>query len=126
MKDILESERVGKLIRAKRGRCYYNAFCVVENLPEYFYADYVEGIAICGNLHIEHGWVEKDGMIIDPTLPHDKMVYFAGLRFHGCPGIAKALRIPVPKGSKEGLPFFYRLGFGGIDSPEFRAAGIAA
>ena len=25
---------------------------------------------------IEHGWVEKDGVIIDPTLPHDDMQYF--------------------------------------------------
>ena len=69
MKDIAESKRVGKLVRAKARQCYYNAFHVVENLPDYFYADYVEGIAILGSLHIEHGWVEKDGVIVDPTLP---------------------------------------------------------
>ena len=54
------------------------------------------------------------------------MVYFAGLRFHGMVGLAKALQIPKPKSAREDLPIFFRFGLGGIDSPEFRACLVAA
>ena len=115
-----------KLIRAKPGRCYYNAFQVVQRLPEYFFADYVEGIAVLGSLHIEHAWVEKNGVIVDPSLPLDKVVYFAGLRFRGGLGLAKAMQIPKRETTRDDLPLFLRFGWGGIDSPEFRAARVAA
>jgi hypothetical protein len=82
-------------------------------------------MAILGFLPIEHGWVEKDGVIVDPTLPLDKGVYFPGLRFKGQRGLAEALRIAKPGYTTE-LPIFYRFGWGGVDSPEFRAALIAA
>ena len=71
---------------------------------------------------IEHGWVEKDGVIIDPTLPDDDLDYFPGLRFKGQRGLAKAMKIPKPKRTREDFPIFYRFGWGGIDSPEFRAS----
>ena len=64
-------------------------------------------------------------MVIDPTLPHDDIVYFPGLRFTGGLGISEALRIPK-EGWCEELPIFYRFGWGGIESPEFRSATIAA
>ncbi len=126
MKDILESKRVGKLVRAKGQQCYYNAFHVIMNLPEYADADYVEGLAIFSGFPIEHGWVERDGVIIDPTLPEKEAAYFAGLRFRGGRGMAKALQIPKPEYTSEDFPIFYRFGFGGVESPEFRAALIAA
>ena len=127
MKDILESKRVGKIIRAKGQQCYYNAFHVIQEVPEYADADYVEGLAVPnGGLPIEHGWVEKDGVVIDPTLPEREAVYFAGLRFRGGVPLAKALRIPKPEYTTEDFPIFHRFGWGGIDSPEFRAALIAA
>lgn len=36
------------------------------------------------------------------------------------------MRIPKPKRTREDFPVFYRFGWGGIDSPEFRGALIAA
>ena len=125
-KDENESIRVRTLIRAKPKQCYLNAFRVIQQVREYARADYVEGMAVVsGGLAIEHGWVEKDGVIVDPTLPSAELIYFPGLRFHGEPGLAKAIGIPKPEYTED-LPFFYRFGWGGIESPEFRAALIAA
>ena len=87
--------------------------------------DYVEGMAVFGGLPVEHGWVEKDGVIVDPTLPLKPGVYFPGLRFRGELEVAEALRIPKATYTSD-LPIFYRFGWGGVDSPEFRAALIAA
>jgi hypothetical protein len=126
-KDKVESKRISKLLRAKSQQCYYNAFRVIMDIPEYAEADYVEGLAVIDQaVVIEHGWVEKDGMIVDPTLPSEEMVYFPGLRFEGQRGLAAAVKIPKPKRTREDFPIFYRFGWGGIDSPEFRAALIAA
>lgn len=65
-------------------------------------------------------------MIVDPTLPEHELAYFPGLRFKGLRGLSKALRIPKPERTAEDLPIFYRFGWGGIESPEFRSALIAA
>jgi hypothetical protein len=94
-------------------------------VPDYANAVYVEGMAVFGGLPVEHGWVEKDGVIVDPTLPLKPGVYFPGLRFRGGLELAEALRIPKAKGTSD-LPIFFRFGWGGVDSPEFRAALIAA
>ena len=126
MKDKIESKRVGKLVRAKNKQCYYNASQVLMHIPEYADADYVEGMAVLDGLTIEHGWVEKDGVIIDPTQPDLDGKYFPGLRFRGVSGLADALRTPKPHRSWQDFPIFYRFGWGGIDSPEFRAALVAA
>jgi hypothetical protein len=125
MKDTVESKRVSKLIRAKEKHCYYNAFRVIQEVPEYAAADYVEGMAVFGGPPIEHGWVEKDGVIVDPTLPLKEVAYFPGLRFRGQHASAEAFKIPKPSYTKD-LPIFYRFGWGGVDSPEFRAALVAA
>jgi len=123
-KNKEESNRVRKLIRAKPQQCYLSAFRVIQAIPEYADADYVEGMAVVdGVLPIEHGWVEKNGEIIDPTLPDDDLAYFAGLRFNGGLGLSKAIQIPKPDYCED-LPIFYRFGWGGIDSPEFRAACV--
>ena len=126
-KDVAESERTGRLVRAMRKQCYVNACRVVLNVPEYAEADYVEGIAVIkGVMVIEHGWVERDGVIVDPTLLRDNLVYFAGLRFRGQREIAEAMQIPKPPRTTDDFPIFYRFGWGGIDSPEFRAALVSA
>jgi hypothetical protein len=122
MKDNAESKRVRKIVGVKAKQCYLNAFRVIQHVPEYADADYVEGMAVLGGLPIEHGWVEKDGIVIDPTLPDDEGEYFPGLRFAGERGLSKALqRFKSPE-----LPFFYHFGWGGVDSPEFKTALIAA
>lgn len=126
-KDVAESERTRKLIRARAKHCYLNAFRVIQEIEGYADADYVEGIAVIeGVIEIEHGWVERDGVIVDPTLPNDNLVYFAGLRFRGQRELAEGLQIPKPSRTTDDFPIFYRFGWGGIESPEFRAALVAA
>lgn len=122
MKNKEESARLAKEIRAKKQQCYYNAFSVIFYVKRYGAADYVEGYAVSGDgLLIEHGWVEANGEILDPTLPDYDLTYFPGLRWTGERGISEALKIPKEKGTDD-LPFFYRFGWGGSDSPEFMAA----
>jgi|ERR1043165_5172557 hypothetical protein len=117
-KNTQESLRLQKAVKAKHKQCFINAVRVVWNVREYHRATYVEGIAVVDGMCIEHGWVEHDGEILDPTLPQEDMIYFAGLRFEGEPGIAEGIKRPKPKGAED-LPFFYRYGWGGKDSPEF-------
>lgn len=126
-KDKNESARIKRLVRSKPKQCYVNAARVVLHIPEYANADYVEGMAVLGgNLPIEHGWIEKDDVIIDPTLPHDDLDYFPGLRFKGQRGLTEAMEISKPKRTREDFPIFYRFGWGGVDSLEFRTALVAA
>ena len=123
LKDKEESRRVAKLIRAKAKQCYYNAFRLVQEVNSYAQADYVEGFAIDEQGYfIEHGWVGKEGIVIDPTLPLDELRYVPGIRFRGQPGIAEAMRIPKPDYKEEDLPFFYRFGWAGSDNPDFAKA----
>jgi hypothetical protein len=115
------------MVRARPQQCYYNAFHVIQQIPEYSDAEYVEGMAVNDHgIAIEHGWVEKDGVIVDPTLPEVELSYFPGLRFKGLRGLSEAFTIPKPKHTKDDFPIFYRFGWGGIESPEFRSALVAA
>lgn len=124
-KNIEESRRLARhpQVAAQQQQCYANAFRTALFVPEYGDATYVEGIAVFrGGGCIEHGWVEKDGQVVDPTLPEVDMLYFSGLRFDGVRAVCKAMRkIPKAKGCTD-LPLFYRFGWGGKDSPEFCAA----
>ena len=126
-KDIAESMRVADVVRAAGQQCYRNAFRVIKKVPEYSNADYVEGIATFDkDGPIEHGWIEKKGVVVDPTLPQDEMVYFPGLRFTGREGLKRAMRIPKPKVTRDFVPIFYRFGWGGRTSPAMLAAWAAA
>ena len=87
---------------------------------------YVEGMAVTDSMVIEHGWIEKDGEIIDPTLLDANIVYFPGLRFIGRDGLDSTWRIPGLREAGMKLPVFYRFGWGGVDSPEFLQAIIQA
>jgi hypothetical protein len=71
---------------------------------------------------IEHGWVEKEGIVIDPTLPLEELRYIAGLRFRGQSGIGEAMVIPKSEYTEEDLPFFYRFGWAGSGNPDFAKA----
>ena len=126
-KDKIESARVRRLIRAKPKRCYRNAYRVIFEIPDYYDADYVEGLVVrFSPIVVEHGWVQKDGVIIDPTLTHDDVTYFPGLRFKGAAGTGRGYGSSQAGMDNEDFPILYRFGFGGIDSPEFRAALAAA
>ena len=109
-----------KRIRVKPQQCYYNAFKTMFYCPEYESATYVEGIVHDG-VSIEHGWIEFNGEILDPTLPSHDLIYFPGLRLEGMLEVSKVMRLPKPDGCED-IPFFYRFGWGGRDSHEFRAA----
>jgi hypothetical protein len=112
-KDVAESRRVGRAIRAAMKQCWFNARKAVMRLPDYAEAGYVEGWAVVGGgLLLEHGWVAKDGAIIDPTLPEDQIVYFPGLEFPGRAGIEAFLATKDGKECKK-TPFFYSYGWGG-------------
>lgn len=127
-KDSIESVRLSKdgRVSPRKRQCYHNAFSTVMNCDEYAGATYVEGmIVFVGGLTIEHGWIETDDSIIDPTLPNERTVYCPGLTFEGRIGIVNGLKIPK-KDSCDDLPFFYRFGWGGHNSPEFNAARKAS
>jgi len=99
---------------------------VVQDVPGYEEADYVEGVIVTvKDVVTEHGWVELNGVIVDPTLPDDELLYYPGLRFRGRQGISGAMRIPKPR-DLDDLPILDRFGEGGSDSPEFVAAWFAA
>lgn len=121
-KDQDESARVGRAIRARRGRCWFNARRAIMRLDEYADAKYVEGLAVLDGFYpIEHGWVVLGGTIIDPTLPHRLVVYFPGLEFPGRGGIAEFLATGPGRKCKR-TPFLYAFGWGGNFSPSFTAA----
>jgi hypothetical protein len=126
-KDVAASLQLRKRIRAKAKECYWNAFKAIQNVPDYHDATYVEGFAILSApvFVFEHAWIEKEGTIIDPTLPEDKYTYVAGLRWQGVVEVSRALMAPKSRGSPD-LPFFYRYGWGGCDSPTFHAARLKA
>jgi len=59
----------------------HNAFKVLLNVPDYSEATYIEGMAISkGKLLLEHGWIEKDREIIDPTLSRQRHYLFSGFQ----------------------------------------------
>ena len=88
-------------------------------LPDYSQAGYVEGWAEVDNgLLIEHGWVAKDGTVIDPRLPEDEIVYFPSLEFPGRDGIEAFM---AAKDGKK-TPFFYSFGWGGRNHAGYKQA----
>ena len=118
-KNQVESERVGRKIRALPKRCWVNARRAVLELDEYSHASYVEGYVVHQEgFLMEHGWVVRDGMIIDPTLPQKPYRYFPGLEFQGRAGIRAFLA--TQRGRECGKsPFHYAFGWGGSDSPSY-------
>ena len=85
---------------------------------EFADAAYVEGVAVIGGLALDHGWIEKNGEILDPTLPEGSLVYFPGLILDGEREVAEAMRLPRQDGCDD-LPLLNRFGWGGHESAEF-------
>lgn len=119
-RDLAKKARVG----TKWGQCFKNAFKALGRLPG---AVYVEGYALSGSplKQVEHGWVEYEGQIIDPTFPKGVARYEPGLRFTG-----KELHEAMDTISKNlhtaDLPIFYRFGWGGSENPEMMLANKRA
>ncbi len=78
------NEELSKRVQAavKPGSCWRNAFTALA-LADLAGAEYVEGWVVTKGSRqiIEHGWLENDGEVVDPTLPGEVEAYFAGLRF---------------------------------------------
>lgn len=125
-KNYEESKALKKVIRAKPRQCYANAWSAIESVEDYRNATYVEGMAVDRFLVFEHGWIEHEGEILDPTLPDADVEYFPGLRFVGRTGLDSTWRIPGMSDSGVKLPIFYRFGWGGVNNPDFLTAIIAA
>jgi len=125
-KNIEKSKKLRKAIRAKASQCYANAWDAIESQEDYQDATYVEGMAVVNGLVLEHGWIEHEGEIVDPTLLEVNIAYFPGLRFKGRAGLDSTWRIPGMLESGMKLPIFYRFGWGGVGSPEFLQAIILA
>jgi hypothetical protein len=95
-KDKMESKRVGSMVNVEANQCYFNARKVMRSLPDYSEATYVEGFIVTEDgACFEHGWIVKDGKIIDPTLPNGDDSYFSGLEFAGREGIRQFLSTQV-------------------------------
>ena len=111
-------------VRTKWGQSFNNAFKVLDRLPD---AVYVEGYALAGSplIQVEHGWVEYQGKIIDPTFPKGVAHYEPGLRFTR--NELHEAMYTIPKNSHTAdLPVFYRFGWGGSESPEMMLANKRA
>lgn len=119
VKDPVESAHVAALIRARRQECWSNARKAILRIADYAEASYVEGWVVTDRgLVIEHGWIVRDGKIIDPTLADRVMTYFPGLEFKGRQGIADFLATSKGRECQQS-PFFFAFGFGGSDSPSY-------
>lgn len=98
MLDVETSKLIARKIKAKPGQCWKNAYLSLIELPGAFY---VEGWAWDG-IAFEHGWIELDGRIIDPTLYRDPpRGYVAANRY----GLADLL--PMLKANNYSLPVIW-------------------
>jgi len=121
-KNVAESLRAGKLIKAEPTQCWFNARSVIRSLPEYSDAVYVEGYVVSDqNDLMEHGWLVQNEAVVDPTLPTDDLTYFPGLEFHGRQQIRDFLDTDYGRRGN-GLPLHWAFGVAGRKSPTFREA----
>lgn len=125
-KNIGRSTKLKRAIHAKSRECWTNAWDAITKLTEYQNATYVEGVIVAYGDVVEHGWIEHEGQIIDPTLLDANITYFPGLRFKGRDGLDSTWNIPGYLESGVHLPIHYRFGRGGRDSPEFLRAIVDA
>ncbi len=65
------SQIIADSIEAKRKQCYWNAIEAQQGIVPLRDALYVEGFVVWapqGGAWFEHGWLEYEGQIVDPTL----------------------------------------------------------
>jgi hypothetical protein len=125
-KNVGRSKKLKKAIHAKARECWTNAWVAIATQDEYENATYVEGAVIAFGDVVEHGWIEHEGEIIDPTLLDANITYFPGLRFKGRTGLDSTWHIPGYMESGVQLPVYLRLGHCGVDSPQFLKAVVDA
>jgi hypothetical protein len=113
------SKHAAKIVNAIPRACWQNAYRALLQLPELSNGCYVEGwiVNVDVPVPIEHGWVELDGQIIDPT-PKAwtvQFTYFPGLRLSK----AELLQAVTDDGR---LPIVWRYGWGGMQHSGYREA----
>jgi len=116
------SERVAERHGARPKGCWVNAWAALQCDTELHGGLYIEGWALTdGDLVFEHGWLELDGEIIDPTLYDRDVAYFPALRFDR--DAAKRELARRGKTMEPGdLPIVWRFGWGGCENSEYMAA----
>ena len=82
-KNVSESLRLKDEYGAQPKQCWYNSATLIAAIPG---AEYVEGYFAVEmrpdfKFPIEHGWLEKDGEVLDVTLAEDKGNYYAARRY---------------------------------------------
>lgn len=99
---------IGTRIKARVKECWSNSVLALLVLPELENAYYIEGFAYNDNgipIPVEHGWIEHEGQIIDPTwavhLPDSKGIYYPVYRYNKA-SVTKRTR------GKWGLPYYSR------------------
>ena len=78
-------------------------------------------LAVVNGLPMEHGWIVRDEVVIDPTLPDAEVVYFPGREFQGRDGIARVPGVPARQRMQE-VAVLLCLRLGGCHSPSFYQA----
>jgi hypothetical protein len=117
------SEELCDLVGAQNKDCFKNSVLASMATPGSFY---VEGWAITSfGLVVEHGWVEKDGEVIDPTPVYvqnlDNTKYFPGVKY-----TSKEIMKLFGRKSNITVPIVSSKNGHGMEHPEFRRAYIAA
>lgn len=117
--DYQRSQQAAELIQAKPKECWRNSVLAQQNYPS---AAYVEGYIVWDGLVIEHGWLELENRIVEPTLVNRintdtaPPIYFAGVRYT----VDEALDA---LGESEGeLPLICRDGHWGRETPPYMLA----
>ncbi len=115
------SRQLAEQVKAIPKECWRNAYLALTCLPT---AKYVEGWAITASgLMVEHGWLEYEGEIVDPTFSlgdsREKLqatAYFPGVRY--C--LDEAMGLLAKRDGQ--LPLVWAHGWGGMDCPEYAEA----
>lgn len=117
--DYHLSQQATELVKAKPKECWRNSILAQQHYPT---AVYVEGWIVLGGLVIEHGWLELEDKIIDPTLVSrldtnlEPPRYFSGVRYT----LEEALDV---LSEREGeLPLICRDGHWGRETPPYMLA----
>lgn len=117
--DYQRSQQAAELIQAKPKECWRNSVLAQQHYPG---AAYVEGYIVWSGLVIEHGWLELENRIVEPTLVNrlntdaEPPQYFAGVRY-------TAEEALDALGESEGeLPLICRDGHWGRQTPHYMLA----
>lgn len=85
--NVERSIEVGRRIQAEPKECWKNSILAIMSIDELENATYCEGVVTFLGIVIEHGWLELNDEIIDPTWylirdeEDDQVRYFQGERY---------------------------------------------